>query len=38
MIAMENALLLVCNENPKVIEGLANLHKNYQETRNQEVN
>ena len=35
---MENALLLVCNGNPKVIEGLVNLHKTYQEIRDQEVN
>ena len=32
---MENALFLVFNENSKVIEGLANLHKAAKEIRDQ---
>ena len=30
---MKNALFLVCNENPKVTDGLANLHKASKEIR-----
>ena len=32
---MGNTLFFVCNENPKVTEGLANLHTGFKEIRDQ---